>query len=117
MHISLARKHCKVSMKYYNERMATLERNFPHAYPFELQLTTGFIHDDFPVTQINMTRTGETVKKWILLVDSTTSEEMTSENPQITYVNLQKIPTWHKAKRMILEEIKEEIILLDQKKA
>lgn len=109
MHISLARKHCKVSMKYYNERMATLARNFPQVYPFEIKLETRFSGNDFPITYITAKRFNETVKTWVLVVDSSELEGIDDSNSQVQYINLQKIASWRKAKRYILEEIKKEV--------
>lgn len=117
MHISLARKHCTVSMKYYNERMATLERNFPQVYPYKFNMTTEFVGNDFPITYVTMTCHHETVKTWVLVVDSSGLDKKADTDPQICYVNLQKIASWHKAKRIILEEIKQEIEILSTKKA
>ncbi len=116
MHISLARKHCTVSMKYYNERMATLAKNFPQVYPFDIKLETEFIGNDFPVTYITAKRFHEIVKTWVLVVDSAGLEGIDSHNPVVSYINLQKISSWHKAKRIILEDIKQELNLNEKKK-
>lgn len=109
MHISLARRHCTVSMKYYNERMATLERNFPQALPYKIDMKTEFIENEFPITYVTMSWHGEIIKTWALIVDATGIDELSETNSEVCYVNLQKIASWHKAKRIILEDIKQEL--------
>ncbi len=105
MHISFARKENLAAMKYYQARMASLEKAFPAVYPFQVTLETEFFCDSYPVTYVTLTRFRQIEKIWVLVVDGTGIGKGEPANPKVNYVDLSAIYSWRQVKGHILDGI------------